>query len=438
MSKFKIFNKIKIIISIIIVITLCTSCNNYVTNKEQENILDNNKDNIKDYEHIANIPDAYIIDLTKANLSVKVFDNYYIELQATKENMSYWFPNYYLGLDQILYTVAYEPSDSAGGFPYVGLYSKNIETGKEEIIREVSQTKIFDLCSISSYAYWYEQKIDDDNDRIIKMDLKNGEINEIISFQNNERNNYGDNIKLSVAEEFLIIWKKPEDDKLQADNNLFLYNHITNKFFELSFKDIVSKETSELIYTTAPHVDNNYITFFSKNTRNELFVNRYDLKTKEKLAVLVIGNIAPYVQQNIENTIYECPSIYMSSKDWICWVDQGSTRKIVLYNIENKKTYSINKDYSIDTINSVLLKDNLLYINADTPKCKIFKVELDGKVGEVGLKSNIKVQAYTSLTEGLDMYSSYFQVQEGGKVCLYSYVTSSNGYRDRKNIYMLE
>lgn len=438
MSKFRIFNKIKIIISIIIVIILCTSCNNYLTNKHQKNTLNNNKDNIKNYEHIANIPDAYIIDLTKANLSDKVFDNYYIELQAEKENMSYWFPNYYLGFDHVLYTVAYEPSDSAGSFPYVGLYSKNIKTGKEETIKEVSQTKIFDLCSISSYAYWYEQKIDDDNVRIIKMDLKNGETNEIISFQNNEKNNYEDNIKLSVTEEFLIIWNKPEDDKLQVNNNLLLYNHITNKFFELSYKDIVSKETGELIYTTAPHVDNNYLTFFSKNTRNELFVNRYDLKTKEKLAILVIGNIAPYIQQNIENTIYECPLVYMSSKDWICWVDQGSKRKIVLYNIENKKTYSINKDYSIDTINSVLLKDNMIYINVDAPKCKIFKVELDSDASEIGLKSNMKIQGFTSLTEGLDMYSSYFQIQEGGKVCLYSYSSSTKGYKDRKNLYMLE
>lgn len=431
MNKLKIVNKIKIVISIFLLITLCTSCNDYANNKEEENIQNTSKENNKDYNHKVSVSDAYIIDLRRAKLSDESFDNYYIELPPMEEGKRFWFPNYHIGFENIFYTVAYEKSDTAGGFPYVELYAKNIKTGKKEIIKQLSQTRIFDLCSVSSYAYWYEQKLEDNNNRIIKMDLKSRKINEIINFESSEMDIFGDEVKLSTSDEFLIIWTKSKDNELDFDDKLVLYNHFTSEFSELHFKDIVSETAGKLVYTTSPHVNDNFITFFSKNDKNELFINRYDLKTKEKLSVLIIGN-----QKLIdeENTIREIPYKYMSSKEWICWFEQGGMKRILIYNIKNKKLYSVNKDSSY-TIYSVLLKDNTLYINADTPNCKIFKLKLDSEASEIGLRSNMEIQGYTSLRDGVDMYSSYFQVQEGGKVYLYTDVIDNDR---EKNIYMIE
>jgi hypothetical protein len=184
--------------------------------------------------------------LENAKFSDKSFDSYYIELPKENDlpnDVDIYFSDYHIGVNHIFYLVAY--IENMSQFPYkFELYAKDISTGETELLYQSSDNykikNFTDLCSTSKYIFWSEDKFRGDYQRIFKMDLKSRQITEIKKYkQDINSSNY---INLEVSNEFLT-WFETEKAEDGYRVKGVIYNPVTNKLSELTYKDMVIPST---------------------------------------------------------------------------------------------------------------------------------------------------------------------------------------------------
>ncbi len=425
-------NKFRVLIYIFLILFIFSSCKIDLKNNKDSSVLNTdetiNRNNQTDRENVkekidniekddsnktsnkenlvrkVSLFNTSVIEIDNANLSNKSFEKYYFELPKNEkalENVIMFFPSYFIGAKHVFYTVAYQTPDAAGVPRKIELYMQNMKNGEIEMIYEVERKYIYDMCSALNYVYFLEDA--DNKCRLLKIDLENKEIIEIKTWDECY-------VELSISDEYLIWYE---------DGKGMFYNHKTEELLEIPLEDMILEPTNDIMLYGNFDINNSFLTFMTKNEKDWLFIHRYNLQSKEKTSVLILGNAEPTFR-------------YMSNENWIYWFEQAGSQRIFLYNIENGSLHVVNKDEKF-RIYSTIVKDNTLYINAkyktndenEESKCIIYKVDLCNTADVVG---------YTSIDKGLNVYSSYFTLKPDGHVYVYSDDIEGGG----TNIYILE